>query len=232
MKRLFLLFAVLPLFSCAARINGSIAADGSGLFSVNMQMEPQITALFGRLSAAMGASETGGLILDGSAIAESMSNAPGISHVSFKNTAPAAIEGQVRISNIGEFLAAGGRGFISFRQAPNGGSFALNINRQNGPQVLELLSPEISGFLEMFMAPLVTGENLTRAEYLEEIAAFYSKPISNEIAASRIRVTIDFPGQIAAVKGGTFSGKRADFNIPLLDLLVLETPISCEVTWK
>ena len=224
--------AFLPLFSCAARIDGSIARDGSALLSVNMSLEPRITALIGRLSAAGGA-QPAGQILDGPAIARSMAAAPGVARVSFKNTAPAAIEGTIQISNIGEFLAAGdSKGFIRFNQNSGGGSFVLNISRGNSTGIFERLSPEIAEYLYALMAPLVTGEEMTRAEYLEEISLFYNKPISDEIAASRIRVSIDFPGQITAAKGGTFSGKRANFDIPLLDLLVLESPIVCEVNWK
>ena len=33
-------------------------------------------------------------------------------------------------------------------------------------------------------------------------------------------------------KGGAFSGRKAEFEIPLIDLLVLEAPLSYEVTWR
>ena len=233
MKRLFFVLLVLPLFSCAARISGSIAADGSALMAVNMSLEPRISALITRLSEAGGASNSGGMILDGAAIAGSMSAAPGVKSAAFKNTAPAAIEGAIQISNIANFLAAGGSGtFITFRQNQGGGTCVININRANGESIFEAFSPEIAEYLYALMAPIVTGEDLTKSEYLEEISAFYNKPISDEIAASRIRVSIDFPGQITSVKGGTFSGKRVNFDVSLLDLLVLETPLVYEVNWK
>jgi hypothetical protein len=73
---------------------------------------------------------------------------------------------------------------------------------------------------------------MTKLEYLELVSTIYSKAISDEIAASRIRASIDFPGTVTAARGGTFSGRRADFDIPLLDLLVLETPQTYEVTWR
>jgi hypothetical protein len=82
------------------------------------------------------------------------------------------------------------------------------------------------------MAPIATGENLNKAEYLELVASMYNKAISDEISGSRIRASIDFPGAITGVKGGTFSGRRADFDISLLDLLILETPLVYEVQWR
>jgi hypothetical protein len=82
------------------------------------------------------------------------------------------------------------------------------------------------------MAPLATGEELDKAEYLELVASFYNRAISEEIAASRIRASLDFPGAVTSVQGGTFSGRRVTFDIPLLDLLVLETPLSYSVAWN
>jgi hypothetical protein len=231
MAFLALLYCVILTPSCAARINGPLAADGSAALAVSVSLEPRMAALITRLSAAGG--QRGGQVLDGPAIALSMSNAPGIASVSFANTASTAIEGPLRISAIGDFLAVGSRGgFITFEQAGQGGRCVISINRETGPQILGLLSSEITGYLEAIMAPLATGEKLSKAGYLEEVSVVYGKAVSDEIAGSRIRASIDFPGQVANVKGGTFSGKRAEFNVPLLDLLVLETPLSYEVVWK
>ncbi|MCL2213717.1 MAG: hypothetical protein FWC06_00775 [Treponema sp.] len=242
--RRFLSFTALLFFtwfccvflSCASRIEGSLASDGSALMSVNIRLEPRMTTLIRSLSRAGG--QSNGPVLDGPAIARSMSSAPGVASASLGNTSEAAIEGQVRISQIGEFLSAAEtgrnvrRGFITFEQTAAGGRCNININRQNGPAILELLSPEISDYLNALMAPLATGEELNKTEYLNLVASFYNRTISDEIAYSRIRASIDFPGNITSVRGGTYSGRRAEFDIPLLDLLVAETPLIYEVTWN
>jgi hypothetical protein len=228
---LAILCCVILTPSCAARINGPLAADGSAALAVSVSLEPRMAALITRLSAAGG--QKSGHVLDGAAIARSMSNAPGIASVSFANTKPAAIEGPLRISAIGDFLAVGSRGgFITFQQASQGGRCIISINRETGPQILGILSSDITGYLEALMAPLATGEKLSKAEYLEEVNVVYGKAVSDEIAGSRIRASIDFPGQVVSARGGTFSGSRAEFNVSLLDLLVLETPLSYEVVWK
>jgi len=231
---LLLGFAFLTFFSCAARIDGSLSANGSGALSVNVSLERGITALIQRMSAAGGqqGSDTSN-ILNSSSISKSMSASPGIASANFKNTAPAAIEGQVRISKINEFLStSNNKGFITFNQEKSGGKCVININRKDGPKILELLSAEISDYLNALMAPIATGEEMTKSEYLELVASFYNKAISDEIASSRIRASIEFPGTITKANGGTFSGRKANFNIPLLDLLVLETPLIYEATWN
>jgi len=148
------------------------------------------------------------------------------------------MEGQVNISRIDDFLASAGserntqNTFIVFEQGQRGGRCVININRNNGPEILDLLSPEISDYLNALMAPIATGEEMTKREYLELVTSFYNRVISDEISSSRIRAAIDFPGTISNIRGGTFSGRRASFDIPLLDLLVLETPLIYEVTWN
>lgn len=209
------------LISCSARIDGTLAANGSAVLSVNMSLERNITALVQRMFAVGGQT---GPILDGPAIAKSMSESPGITSATIRNTAPNAVEGQIRLSQAGDF--------ISINQRSTGGSAVININRDNGVELLELLSSDIEDYLNAFMAPIVTGDELTKAEYLLLISSFYSRAISDEIASSRVRASIEFPGIITAVKGGTFSGRRANFDIPLLDILVLESPLIYEVTWN
>jgi hypothetical protein len=163
-----------------------------------------------------------------------MSTAPGVTSVLFRNTAPASIEGTIQISELNDFLAAADisrgvrRRFIVFEQ----GCCEIYINRENGPVILGLLSPDITDYLNALMAPIATGENMSKTEYLELVSSFYNRTISNEIAGSRIRASIEFPGTITSVRGGTFSGRRAEFDIPLLDLLVLETPMVFEVQWR
>jgi len=223
----------LALVSCAARINGALAADGSAALSVSFSMEPRMTALLRSLSAA-GGGHADALILDGAAIAASMSGeSSGNVSAALKNTSPSAVDGTVRIANIERFLASEDTGgFINFEHGRGGGNCVINIDRKNGPTILKFLSSDISDFLNALMAPLATGEELTKTEYLLLVSSVFSKAVSDEIAASRIRAAIDFPGQITAVKGGTFSGRRATFDIALIDLLVLETPLTYEVKWK
>jgi hypothetical protein len=227
---LILAIAIIPLFSCAARIEGSVYQDGSGVFSVEMNIGPRMTSMIRSFNSAAGQND--GLILNGPAIAKSMSM-EGITSVTLKNTSPSAVEGEFRIRDINQFLAAGDKGsFISFIQGSNGGNCKIDININNGPAILENLSPEIADYLNALMAPVATGEVMSKSEYLDLVSSFYNRAISDEIASSMISASIYFPGNITRVTGGTSTGRRADFNIPLLDFLVLEKPLTGEVIWR
>ncbi|GHV91702.1 hypothetical protein AGMMS50268_22050 [Spirochaetia bacterium] len=227
------LAVITGLSSCTANISGRLEQGGGGEFTVSASLGPRMAALIRSLGAAGGGS--GDFVLDGAIIAQSMVAAPGVESVSFRNTGPVALEGPVKIAKIGDFLApaAGKKGFITF-EAPRagGGRLSINLNREAGPEILSLVSTEIVTYLEALMAPIVTGEVLTKAQYLEALASIYNKAVADEVSGGTIRAAIDFPGPISAVRGGTYTGKKAEFTIPLLDLLVLERPLIYEVTWK
>ncbi|MDR2133588.1 MAG: hypothetical protein LBP27_00670 [Treponema sp.] len=234
-----LLAAAAALCSCAANISGGLNAAGSGDFTVKAGLQPRVSTLIRSLKAFAGDTAPGSPVIDGPAIARSMDSAPGIASVSFRNSAPAAVEGQLRISRVGDFLApaeggpAGG-GFVRFDQAAgsSGGRCTISLSRESGPEILSLVSADVSGYLEALMAPLATGEALGRAEYLELVSSVYGSEIADEISKARIKAAIEFPGPVQSVRGGTFSGSKAEFDIALVDLLVLEKPLSCEVVWK
>jgi len=232
----FVLTALLPAFtSCALRIDGSLRADGQADLGISAGLKPKISELILNFRVISRTATRDALILDGPDIARSMSSAPGIASVIFKNTAPASIEGPVRISRINDFLSNGrAGGLIDFEQknAAGEGYCAVNLSIDSGPWILGLLSSEISGYLGALMAPIATSEKMTKREYLDLVASFYGRAIADEISGSVIRATVNFPGAIQRVKGGTFSGTKAEFEIPLPDIMVLETPLNYEVVWK
>jgi hypothetical protein len=226
--------AFVVLISCNARVQGRLEADSSGEFAVSAVLEPRVSSLIRSLRDFAGDAPNENIV-DGGAISRSMAASPGVASASFRNTGPAALEGPVKISRIADFLApAGGRGgLMSLEPVPGGLSrLTISLNRESGSEMLSLLSADIGEYLSALMAPLATGENLAKAEYLELVGAIYGRAVVDEISRGAIRAFIDFPGGVFSVKGGVFSGNRAEFVIPLVDLLVLETPLVYEVVWK
>jgi hypothetical protein len=229
-----LFLAVFPLFSCATRIDGSLALNGASQLSVNTALMPRITSLVRTLASAGG--QENSLILNGPALAKSMTDSSsGNVTASFKNISPSAIEGNLNIKNINRFLSSlsgEAEKFVEFEQGKNGGKCKFYIDLKGGCEILNLISPEIAAYLSVLMAPVATGEEMTKTEYLALVSSVFSKAVSDEITAARLRISVSFPGQVTTATGGKFSGKTAEFDIPLLDILVLETPLTYEVSWK
>ena len=81
------------------------------------------------------------------------------------------------------------------------------------------------------MAPIVSEEALSRDEYLELVGSTYGPAIAREIGAARLAIQLGFPQPVRAVRGGRVEGGKARFDTPLVDLLVLETPLIYEIEW-
>ena len=217
--------------SCGAAISGVLERGGAGDFEVSAALTPAFAAKMGDFMSFSGAGS--GPLIDAAEIARSMSGAPGMDRVSFRNTGPAALEGPVRIARLGDFLApSGGAGFIDFTENPGGGGRALiTLDRETVPAMLSLISPDVVYYLNFLFAPIVTGERIDKEEYLAQIGLFHSPEVAEELSGSEIRVSVGFPGPLVSVRGGVFSGRTAEFVIPLVDLLVLSRPLSYEAVW-
>jgi hypothetical protein len=238
----YLGLGVLCFTACTGRITGDLEAGGAGNFEVSAALTPRISLLIRSLSAALGDGTAPEHIINGEAIAQSMSGAPGINAVSFHNTGPAAIEGPVKISRIEDFLAAASgsaeakKGFISLERASPGGNglsrCTITIDRESGPELLALVSEDVFDCLSALMAPIATGERITKDEYFALVTSVYGQAVADEIRGASIWASINFPGPVSAVRGGTWSGRRVEITLPLADLLVLESPLVYEVSWR
>jgi len=178
-------------------------------------------------------------VLDAGSIGESLRVSPGMARVDLVNKTPSTLSGTLNISNIGDFLSTAEKKsprFITFeetslRGSPSSGRIQLLLDRETGEGVLSLLAEEIRDYLSSLMAPIATGEVLTKDEYLELVESIYGRGVRDEIAAARVKANVRFPGQIQSLRGGSASGRQAIFDIPLIDLLVLDVPCRYEARW-
>ena len=226
---LFIMF-----FSCSARIDGTVAEGGAAEITLKTSLEPRTAAIIQSLQGFLG-DTAGGPILDGPAIGRSMAAAPGIKSVSLENTGPAALDGLISVSNVGDFLATAGseNRFVTYTegQAAGSSSVVISLDKKIAPQIISRLSPEAEGYLSALMAPAVLGEDMAEQEYLGLLTMVYGRAMADEVAAARILASIEFPRPVTSVQGGNAAGRRAEFEVPLLDILVLERPLRYEVKW-
>jgi hypothetical protein len=242
-SRLVFLFlaGTLAFSGCSAQVEGSLKEGGAADLHIRASMEKRTSAFFRGLSNFSGAQEEVP-IPDARLITLSLVEAPGIERASFRNTGQESFEGTIRVSRIDEFLAvSGGRGrsFITLEESKSAGRpsgrLTVNLDFESAVEILPLFSEEIRDYLTTTLAPVALGEKQSKADYLKDVAFFFGKTdgpiIAAEIAAARINLSVEFPGPVTAAEGGTFSGRRAEFSIPLVDLLVQETPLRYEVRW-
>ena len=220
------------LSSCSSQINGILREGGSAELTIQAALEPRMTSLIRTLSAMAGNSGPG-LILDGPAISNSLAASAGVRSVSLVNTGPAALEGSAAVSKIDDFLGAGEVPFITYEEGTRPGSshILISLNKSNAPHIVTLMSADVVDYLSALGAPIVMDEDLSKAEYLALVSSLYGRAIADEIREAMIHAAIDFPRPITSIRGGSAAGARALFEISLLDILVLETPLSWEISW-
>jgi len=203
---------------------------GAAEVSVRASLGPRTVSLVQSLRGFMGDTRNTP-ILNGETINRSLAAASGIKAASLKNTGPEALEGTITISNVGDFLLSEKGMFITYSEGADSSSIVIVLDRDSAPLLISRLSPEVGEYLSALMAPVALGEYMPAREYLNLVAMFYGRPLADEIAAARIRASIEFPRPVTSVTGGSSAGRRAEFDVPLLDILVLEKPLQYEVKW-
>jgi hypothetical protein len=222
-----IIFAALGFAACDARLDGVIQRGGHGEFTLKSTPFPAAKRLLKSLSA------DGGAALDAKSLNSALALTPGVERAELSNTTDGGIIGRIDIADIGGFLNRKDSGNAAFwEQASSGGSFRLNLNLDSGAAFLSLISPDLVDYLSALMAPIATGEVISKQGYLELAASVYGKAVAAEIEKAEFLISLDFPGSISGIKGGTYKGGHADFVIPLLNLLVLEEALVYEVRWS
>jgi hypothetical protein len=224
---LAIILAALGFVSCDARLDGVIHRGGSGEFTFKSTLFPAANRLLKSLSS------DGGAALDAGFLNRTLSLIPGVERSLLSNTADGGITGRITITDIAGFLNREQQGKdVFWEQSSYGGSFRLNLNLDSGRAFLSLISPDLVDYLSALMSPIATGEVISKEGYLELVASVYGKTAAAEIEKAEFLITLDFPGRINGIKGGTYNGGHADFVIPLLKLLVLDEALVYEVHWS
>ena len=117
-------------------------------------------------------------------------------------------------------------------------SLTLVLSPQALRGITEGLSGDMQSYLDLLMAPLFTGEEMTAAEYSELIEAVYGSELARELEAATVTITAAAPKGSRIKETASFgvtersvSATRAQFTLPLLDFLALQDSRSLSIVW-
>lgn len=224
------LLCAAPLFlSCSADVSGKLEKDSSGILTLKAELGSQTAKFFHDLGTLQNKGPAA--VLDAQALNRSLGGAPGIASAALKSTGPEALEGTVTVSRAGDFLSAGKSRLVVYENRGGGGRLAISLGRESGQEILGLVSRDLLYYLSNLMAPIATGEKLSKSRYLELVRSIWGDAIADEIDKASVKIALSLPGPVKSVKGGSFSGREARFQVRLLDILVLETPLDYEILW-
>lgn len=102
---------------------------------------------------------------------------------------------------------------------------------------VEALPEDAVLFLDLFMAPVFTGESMSQSEYLMLVASVYGDQISSELKNAKLSLSMECPSgktikkAVSSGKEQTASGSKATFEIPLVEFFTLSSTKIYSISW-
>ena len=138
-------------------------------------------------------------------------------------------------------------GARAFDLRPAEKTLNIRLTRGNVRQIADLLPAELFAYSDLFMAPVLTGEQLSENEYTALIGAAYGPRAEQEMREAVFTLTAECPAAVteatALIQTGAgfqdapdiqveTNGGQVCFRIPVARLLCLTQPVSLSVRWQ
>lgn len=120
-----------------------------------------------------------------------------------------SIQGDIDGNN-GDFIS----GSSIIKSSNNGKNVEIEFSRNNLLKMYDNMPSIMRSYIDLFMAPVFTEEEMSNEEYLELISSVYGQILADEIKTS----TIDFIVVLS-------DGKTKQFSLELIDLINIKTDI-------
>ena len=120
-----------------------------------------------------------------------------------------SIQGDIDGNN-GDFIS----GSSIIKSSNNGKNVEIEFSKNNLLKMYDNMPSIMRSYIDLFMAPVFTEEEMSNEEYLELISSVYGQILADEIKTS----TIDFIVVLS-------DGKTKQFSLELIDLINIKTDI-------
>lgn len=120
-----------------------------------------------------------------------------------------SIQGDIDGNN-GDFIS----GSSIIKSSNNGKNVEIEFTRNNLLKMYDNMPSIMRSYIDLFMAPVFTEEEMSNEEYLELISSVYGQILEDEIKTS----TVDFIVVLS-------DGKTKQFSLELIDLINIKTDI-------
>jgi len=107
-----------------------------------------------------------------------------------------------------------------FEQTNSGKSFTLTLSKETISQFLSLLPSETQDYTELLLAPVFTGEKMSKSEYIQTLAAVYGNDIANEMQSAKLEFSVT-----------SKSGVKQSLNLALAEILCLRETKKYTFDW-
>lgn len=220
MKKIFyfslISILIFTIFSCSPALSISLKNDDSA----DIQLEISNTeSFFSNFSAFMDFSEDN--FYDKEILSLNLEEL-GFSNINLETKKNADLKLFAQLKNLSNLEQENPLSSLFIK---NENSFEISINPDNLIDILETL-PEITDYLDLLMAPVYTGEELSEQEYLELFASVYGESFAKDFENTTFMLQVNVSEKINNIEiakdniaSVNFEGNVANIKIPLYKLL-------------
>lgn len=238
LKRIYTLFYLLVLFgfaSCSANLSLKAQNDGSVKTDFTADMGAYLSQALEGISANMGGGKD---IINAASLKKAFtgSDFTGVS-ANVPNKQTVIVSGTiVPLKQQKTFKGVKTSSFVKCED----NKLTLTLSPALLQGFYNSMGQEDRTYLDLFMAPIFTGEKMTQAEYKELVASVYGQELADDMQKGKIVITLTVPDGKSIKNSGAKIGrsskasknsKRLSFSIPMLEFLTLQTEKTAFISW-
>ena len=226
---MFVLIVGLALTACAPKADVFVQASGDVVVTLDIQTGKTIDALLENAAQFTEEEKAKSPSIFNTEEIKQQLESKGIKVLNMTTNSIAGINAKIKIMNKDMDSESS---FV--KTDMKAGLLSLSIGPDNIKEFVNLLSEDDREYIELLMAPAITGEPIGTAEYEELIKAAYGERLASDLKKSKFHVSITCPKKIKSIKITPFGhsskdGNKGTVDIPLSELLCVRDPIFVEV---
>ena len=218
--------------------NIQLAVNGDGQVEFNIKMASYLSDVVDEvedLLEPVDENQNSGFF-DLEAIHKGLASNESISNIDLKTEGKESLEliGRFHFHSVNEIVQQAektGKGLIDFNRSDDISRLTVTFNRETIGSFIES-NPGMDNPLVENFGPTTT-EGMSGTDYLDMMEFALGEESRQGILDSNLSITITVAGKILNQKGGIkVDEKTVRFEIPLLDLLILESPLVYTIEYK
>ena len=118
-------------------------------------------------------------------------------------------------------------------------SLCLVLSPETLRQLYGSMDEKTRNYVDLFMAPAFTGEQMNKEEYLSLVASVYGSELAGELSDALLSVTLEAPSgkkisgrTLPGAQNVRVSGGTATFSLPVAELLILQKEQVHSIRWN
>ncbi|HVO40701.1 MAG TPA: hypothetical protein VMV03_16840 [Spirochaetia bacterium] len=224
------------LTACSSSQTFVIRGDGSGTMTLHVEVSRLLHDYIVSLGEVSGtsAAPSGDRIFDQEAIRKGFEAQPGVSVDSLSSPGPSVLDASLSFLSLSAIFAGtaglGASQAVVLSESEGVKTLKIHLDRANYRQVAALF-PLLQAPVLQSLGPQV-NEKVSNEDYLEMVRFAIGDDGPALVRKSFIVITIRPEGEIVSQSGGTPASGAVVFRVPLLRLLVLDSPLDFSVSFR